>query len=424
MDNKGITEDRGVYYGLDISEKYAMISYFQLNMDSPSTISTVAGSEVFLIPLYIAKRRGMAQWFFGDEAKRQVGLGLAVGVDRLYERALLREKVMLETEEYPAVDLFVIYLRKLLSMPVPLIRGSFLKKLTITVDELTMESKELFALIGSKLSLSSGKLSLFDYRECFYYYALNQAATLFLHDVMLYHYDGNHLCSFRLHRDQSFTPQIVHLSSKDIGPLLDNRDEAFSKIVADDMAGAHISSVYLTGDGFDGDWLKKSLAVLCRDRRVFLGKNLFSKGACYAGAVRDGVKDWPFLFIGDHELKVNVSLKVLDKNEMKFITLLSAGENWFDLKGECEVVLDGTKEVEFWIQRPDSRQATVELLELRDLPERANRTTRLRITVSPLSDRDVRITIRDLGFGELVLSSGKVWEHDIHVSLEDGIWAS
>ena len=168
MDNE-VNVERGVYYGLDISEKYAMLSFYQLNMKEPATISTVAGSEIYLIPLYIAKRRGMAQWFFGDEAKRQVGLGLAVGVDRLYDRALAREKVMLETEEYPMVELFVIYLRKLLSMPVPLMRGSFLKKLTITVDDLTMDAKELFALVCQKLGVSSGKLSLFDYRESFYY---------------------------------------------------------------------------------------------------------------------------------------------------------------------------------------------------------------------------------------------------------------
>ena len=423
MDN-GTNEDRGVYYGLDINDKFAMLSFYQLNMEQPATISTVAGSEVFLIPTYIAKRRGMAQWFFGDEARRQVGLGLAVGVDHLYERALSREKIMLETEEYPAIDLFVIYLRKLLSMPVPLMRGSFLQKLTITVDDLSMDAKELFALVCQKLGIASGKMSLFDYRESFYYYVLNQSPSLFLHDVMLYNYDGNHLESFKLRRDQSFTPQIVHLDQREIGPLFDNRDEAFMRIVTEDMEGQYISSVFLTGDGFDGDWLKKSLAVLCRDRRVFLGKNLFSKGACYAGVIRDGKKDWPFLFIGDHELKVNVSLKVLDQNEMRFVTLLSAGDNWFDVKGECEVVLDGTKEVEFWIQRPDSRQASVELLELKDLPERENRTTRLRITVEPVSDRDVRIAIKDLGFGELVRSSGKIWEHEIHVSMEGGIWAN
>ena len=423
MDNIS-NEERGVYYGLDISDKYAILSFYQLNMDEPSTVSTVAGSEVFLIPLYIAKRRGMAQWFFGDEARRQVGLSLAVGVDRLYERALSREKIMLETEEYPAVDLFVIFLRKLLSIPVPLMRGSFLQKLTITVDDLSMDAKELLALVASKLNISAGRLSLFDYRESFYYYVLNQTPSLFLHDVMLYHYDGNHLTSFRLKRDQSYTPQIVHLDQREAGVLLDNRDEAFTRIVTEDMQGQYISSVYLTGDGFDGDWMKKSLAVLCRDRRVFLGKNLFSKGACYAGVIRDGKKEWPFLFIGDHELKVNVSLKVLDQNEMSFVTLLSAGDNWFDVKGECEVILDGTREIEFWIQRPDSRQASVELLELKDLPDRDNRTTRLRITVEPVSDRDMKIHIRDLGFGEIVLPSGKVWEHEIHVSLEDGIWAN
>ena len=34
----------------------------------------------------------------------------------------------------------------------------------------------------------------------------------------------------------------------------------------------------LTGDGFDGDWMKEVFRVLGPNRRVFVGKNLYTKG--------------------------------------------------------------------------------------------------------------------------------------------------
>ena len=56
-----------------------------------------------------------------------------------------------------------------------------------------------------------------------------------------------------------------------------------------------------------------------------------------------------------------------------------------------------------------------EVLELTDLPKRQNRTTRLRITAVPLSDREISLQIRDLGFGEIVASSNQTWEHVLKV---------
>ncbi|MCR4797699.1 MAG: hypothetical protein K5853_04535 [Lachnospiraceae bacterium] len=410
-------EFSGAYFGLDITDKYALLSYYKSNMEEPETLSTVAGSEVFQIPMYLAKRRGVGQYYIGDDAKRQVLLNEAIGVEKLYSKALSRSMVMLETQEYPAFDLFIIFLRKLLTMPGMMFGAAALEKLVITVPVLDMEVMEFFTLIAGRLGLSSNQLLLIDYRESFYYYALNQRADVFLHDVVLFDLDENQLSAVRLERNDSTIPQVITMYPMSHGILMDDKDIRFDRVIDDTFGDRHVSAVFLTGDGFDGDWMKVSLAKLCKGRRVFAGKNLYSKGACYAGMIKDGYKDWPFVYMGDNELKVNVSLKVLDRNELKFISLLDAGDNWFDSYIECEVILDGTREVEFWIQRPESRAASVEVLELKDLPERENRTTRLRISANPVSDRQINITIRDLGFGEIVPSSNKVWEHELLISV-------
>lgn len=142
-----------------------------------------------------------------------------------------------------------------------------------------------------------------------------------------------------------------------------------------------------------------------------MGKNLYSKGACYAAAVREGAVEWAFVYMGDNEMKVNVSLKVLNKGKTEFFTLINAGDNWYETVGECEVILDGTPEIDFWLQMPGSREAKIEKIELADLPKRPPKTTRLRITAKPMSDREVQIQMKDMGFGEIFKSSDKTWEY-------------
>ena len=174
-----------------------------------------------------------------------------------------------------------------------------------------------------------------------------------------------------------------------------------------------VSTVYLVGEGFNENWMKSSLSLLCRGRRVFAGKNLYTKGACYAAKVSDDEENWPFVYMGENEMKFNLSLKVKDKGELSFLNLISAGKNWFESKGECEVIISGAYEIDFWKQLPNSREAKIETLELTDMPARPDRTTRVRITATPLSDEKIAIDIKDLGFGDIFRSSDKTWHYEM-----------
>jgi hypothetical protein len=154
---------------------------------------------------------------------------------------------------------------------------------------------------------------------------------------------------------------------------------------------------------------------MCRGRRAFKGKNLYSKGACYAAMVRSDIQSWQYVYMGENVMKENIFLKVINHGTLDFYTLITAGENWYETEGKCDVILDGEPEVNFWIQPPHSREARIENIKLADLPERPSRTTRLSITVKPVSDKRVHITIRDLGFGDIYKSSGKVFEYNMEL---------
>ena len=406
-------EKTSYYLGIDLDNDNAVISYFQLNMKEPETVSTVAGSEVYQIPLILAKKRGIGQWFIGEEAKRLALLQGEEAVSGLLQAALAGKEFFIEGETYKAQELLALYIKKLVYLAGKLGNPVIPDFLVITLEQLSREVTELFLQVAERIGIPEGKLTLIDRRESFYYFAFSQQKELWLHDVCLFDNRGDEVWCRRLERDQRTMPQLVTISEEQRNIDRANKDASFLKIVSEVTGGHIVSAVYLTGDGFDGEWMKESLSFLCKGRRVFMGKNLYSKGACYAAARKCMTEEnsWQFVYMGDNEMKVNVSLKVRSQGKTEFYTLISAGDNWYETVGECEVLLDGSNEIDFWLQLPNSKEAKIEKLKLADLPERPPRTTRLRIKAQPVSDMEVKIRIKDLGFGEIFKSSDKTWEY-------------
>lgn len=399
------------YIGIDINDKNAMISYFQPNMEEPETLSTVAGSELYQIPIVLAKRKDLGQWYYGDDAKKMAMNGEIIFVDNLYRRAVNGEKIVIEEETYKAEDLLALFFKKLIELPQKLGNSTVFNKLVLTVERLSKENMDMFWRILPKLNLNSEKFMVVDHKESFYYFALSQKEELWLHDVYLFEYEKGAIHSYGLKRDLRTTPQVISISESPKTTVLGDRDLEFQRILQQNFENKIVSTAYLVGDGFDGEWMKNSLTFLCRGRRAFMGKNLFSKGACYAAWARDNEDQWPFIYMGENEMKFNLSLKVKNHGELQFYNLISAGRNWFEAKGECELILSDTSEIDFWKQLPNSREAIIETLELTDMPCRPDRTTRIRIIAKPVADDKVNIEIKDMGFGELFRATDKSWHY-------------
>lgn len=402
------------YIGIDLNDSYAMVSFFQQNMKEPETVSTVAGSEEFQIPLVLARRKSIGKWYYGDEARRLSKSGEMVCIDQLLKRALNSEKIVIDDDSFMAEELLALFLKKVMELPSKLGNPSSFDRLVICVDRLTKENVSMFYGMAVRLGINSRQLTVIDRKESFYYFALNQDKSLWLHDVVMFMQEKESIFFYSLKRDLRTTPQVVSIDES-ISYTLDknDKDKSFLDIINESFKNQIISTVFLVGDTFAEGWMKQSAALLCKGRRVFMGNNLFTKGACYAAATRDKEAEWPFVYMGENEMKFNLSLKVHDKGELSFYNLISAGSNWFESKGQCEVIISGSYEVDFWKQLPKSREAKIETLRLTDMPPRPDRATRIRITATPVSDDRIDIEIKDLGFGEIFMSSGKVWHYEM-----------
>jgi hypothetical protein len=399
------------YLGIDLNDSYAMVSYYQPNMAEPETLSMIAGSEQYHIPLLLASRPDTGVWYYGEEARRMAKTSEVVCIDSLLRRAMSGEVISIGGKSYDAVDLLALFIRKLMGLPKKLTKAALPDRLVITVERLDRENMELLWQVAARLELPSERFMVTDHKESFYYFALSQEEQLWLHDVFLFSCEKDLFFSYDLKRDMRTKPQVVSIRESGKQALGKERDADFSRCLTEAFENRLVSSVYLVGDGFDGGWMKESLKVLCRGRRAFMGKNLFSKGACYAAKARDHEDKWQYIYMGENEMKFNLSIKVKDRGKVAFLNLISAGKNWFETGNTCEVILSGSAEVDFWKQLPNSREAKIETLELTDLPKRPDRTTRLRITANPTADDKIAVEIRDLGFGEFFRGTDKVWKY-------------
>ena len=95
------------YLGIDLDDGNAVLSCYELNMREPETFSMVAGSQLYQIPVLLAKKNGMEQWLIGEEAGRLAMEQGGGSVEALLTRALRHETVFVDGENYPAKELYV-----------------------------------------------------------------------------------------------------------------------------------------------------------------------------------------------------------------------------------------------------------------------------------------------------------------------------
>lgn len=162
------------YIGIDMDDRNAVISYYKAGMREPETLSTIAGSEIYQIPVALIKKRGIGQWFIGEEAKKMALIQNEDVIGHLLDNALAKKQVTVENIVYEAEELFALYIKKLLLLASRLGNPGLPDCLVITVEALSRELTELFGKVAEDLGLGRSQLILQDRKESFYYFVYNQ----------------------------------------------------------------------------------------------------------------------------------------------------------------------------------------------------------------------------------------------------------
>ena len=444
-EKKGIN---GFILGMDLDDRYAQISCWLPGEQKPETLSAEAEGEEYMIPAVLCRRTDRDVWTYGREALQTAERGEGVLVDNLLSSALQGKKVEAGGEIFEATALLALFIKRSLSLLGGTSRGALrgyrgLEKadfFMFTFEKVDRQALEMVERVALLLSLPPERVSCQSRAESFFYYNINQPEELWRHLCMICDFGGRTLKTMLFEANHHTRPATVTVSEEEqasltrhipegkeyevkepSGEMAEEMDEAFLALFQKLSAGKIIDTIYLIGDGFEGNWYQKTLSALCMNRRVFRGNNLYSKGACYGGGYKAAQKSrqkagQEYVYLGADMLKVNLGLDAVKRGEDIYFSLLDAGMNWFDARGECDFLLDQDYAFSLRLSPVSGRKARQIVVTLSGVPERPPGTTRIHLTVSCPDAETVKLRMEDKGFGDFFPSSGLAWEESFSLT--------
>ncbi len=407
-----------LYIGIDLNDSYAMVSFLREREDDPITVSVKKDQETFQFPtsLYVGKNN---HYRYGQEAEKKK----FDPNGEFYDHLFLRARDLIHTDgAQEAIARLTAFVRRLLKLKENLYGTErFEQYLVITVPEMSSAATAVLDALKCELGSEIARMDWMDYAECSYYYVYQQDSSVWAHNVALFDYSASQVTCIMLGRDVRMVPQVVmsaqtswaHDISLDENPL--RKDRFFTDIVKQAFGKRIISGVFLLGDGFDGEWMKESLRLIAPNRRVFMGKNLYTKGSAMAAMVMFSEKTWNYRYECSYKAQANVSLQVLCGDGTKILPLIEMGRNWFEQKNSYNVLLKGTPEFNVYIERKGEYQQKHVIVPLEDVWNRPDRARKIRITGQMVKSNVLKITVADVGFGAFYASTGKEWSYEVEL---------
>lgn len=404
-----------VIVGYDLGNKYAQIScYVTGSEEEIRTLSSVAGSSVYTIPLALSKRQGVNQWFYGSEAIRYAGEEEGILVENLLKLARDGEPVQIDGAPIDPVALLTLFLKRSLGLLSQVTNTERIGALMITCEELDHRMLEVLTAATEGLHLKTDQICFQSHVESFYYYNLYQPEELWRHKTILCEYGDASIRTYCMECNRHTTPVVAYMEEREFPFPVPESDEKMQEIAKKLCENQMISSVYLIGETFSRDWMKESLRYLCKGRRVFQGNNLFSKGACYGMMERltPGENGKNHVFLGRDKLKSNIGMKVLRQGEESYQALLDAGINWYEAKNTMEFYLLEGRAVEILITSLTGKGNRIARIVPEELQEGI---IRLRISVEMRDDTHLKVELEDLGFGTFRAATHHIWKEEIEL---------
>lgn len=410
-----MNETRDLIIGIDFGKKYSQICYYDRKAEEARSLPVKVGSSLFETPTYLCKRAEQNDYCIGLEAEyfaREKGGFL---LEDLYKISMMKEQVQVAGEGQEPWELLAYFLDGMLKFLGVSEVEKNIRYLTVAMEEIDSVQVANFQKAVAFLGISDDKFSLLDYEESFYYYVLTQKVETWNRSVGWYSFEQNKVFFRKLVMSTGTKPVLVrleNLAETDLREQAEERDEDFYKFVKETLGTDLYSSIQINGEGFDQEWAKKSVKLLCyQKRKVFYGNNLFAAGACSSGAekiINRQLKGYRYL--GSSLVMKDIGMDMRVMGAPAYYPLIVAGTNWYEAKASCELLLDNTEELVFVVGvMGESEKKRMGML-LTELPERPNKTTRLSVKLQYISRKECRITVKDLGFGEMFPSSGKTWE--------------
>ena len=432
--------DTQLYLGLDLGPEYTQLSYYNADTREPESVYHEEAKDTYMLPnimFYSAyhKRMGdnqndcykfidLSGWCVGARASAYRFEDKGTVVDGIYESTLKNENIEVEGRGYKASDLMVKMLVLHIKQFTDTLGGFVIKRLTVTVADTDPRIIQAVRGLKTALRLSHDQFNIVSHLDSGLCYIFAQPEPLRNNSVGLFDFGRAGLDFYRIDMTRKY-PLIVttqHINYHDkmnlrrFGRYHEDMDETFVDIVKECTEQVFISSVFLTGLGFSENWMKQSATVLCQGRRVFVGQNIYTKGACYRSLGGVYTESLSRYFIDTEQtVKTNIGINLMDEKNT-FWPIVYGGLEWFNTRGRVVVFLDDTRRIQIVYQDILTEEEYIETIEIYGLPARPPKTTKLSIEVEYYGADKGAIVIRDMGFGNLYPTTNKIYRKEFDIS--------
>lgn len=417
-----MTEDRKLLVGIDLCDDVSQLSCYRHDLQDVISVGRVVGLErEYECPTVLSYHPVKKEWLFGTEALQAAQKEDAVLFHHMLRQISDNNEVSAGDMTLSAVDALMRFFVKLLSCLKEYFPSETILKLVVSVPEKTENLCSALAEALEQIGIGKDRFVLQLHQQSYMYYALSQKRELWMNDVGLFEFGRDGLYYSQIHIDRRNIPYIVGVKRVDLSESLNwdmlehdssfKMEYAFVNLANTQMHKQMVTTIYVTGEGFQGEWANTALKQLCNGRRVFRGSNLFTKGACYAARELSGQGEMDdFLFLDEEMVYANISIRVYHDAKQQELQMVKAGTPWKEVDASVDVIPDDEEEIQLTVQNVLRHETTVHLLSLEGFEDRPNRMTRFTVRLRFADEGNCIVTLKDNGFGEFFPSSNRIWE--------------
>lgn len=423
-------EERKLLVGIDLGTKITQINYFDFVSYEPISIGrNIEGERSYEIPTSLAVDPAKGEWYWADE--ELANQDHVIRFEHLLSDVEKAETIEIGNYSIESYQVLKRFLVKLLSILKEYEPNEMIRKLVITLAKKEERIIEYLTRICEEIGIPKNCLVIQNHRQSYMYYAISQPKELWINNVGLFELENNRLIYSQIDIDRKTVPYIIGVTQKDLSEGIDWEelaDESEEQVTYAFLNAANtalykqlVTTIYVTGNGFEQSWANDALKELCSGRRVFRGQNLFTKGACYAARELSGVgKLDNCLFLDEEMIASNVSIRIYRDAAMQEVLLAKAGTLWSDVDSSVDVIPDNEDEIQITIQDVLKHEIRAHMLSLSGFAGRENKMTRFTIRIRFADRNTCIVTLKDNGFGEFCPSSNRVWER--YIKMEGSVW--
>lgn len=300
-----------------------------------------------------------------------------------------------------------------------------LDELVYCLEEVPVEVSDRLHMICKKEGLPSSHF--YNRQECFMYYLMSQKQEVWNNYTYLLDFTSKGLDCYEMGILKGYRPTTALAERESVleepsAAVLSagDADRAaadiwFSDFIRDKLDNKVVTSVLLTGEGFDDlSWARQFIRTISyqKGRKVYHVDCFFGMGAAYAAYhIGDEMRLFPYVCVCDGRISTTVSLFIGDAEENRQLILAKEGTNCYEARKSVTVNLTGQSIIHLYMKNTGSSETVRKTLDVAPILSDGNEKNRIRLAIAFDGVNQMLVRAENLDAKDSDFISGNViWE--------------